>query len=208
MKVIICAALVVIMIGRSAAQETKSSNLRQYYSGKFGYYHPAPELNNGLMFGVDGVTEFIHYNFTLTGAIDFYQKQTIGVYKNSQARNVEQSIVMIPIHASAGYKLIEISDADTRIYAGGGFGYSLFFYNVQYTETSSGGPLGGVVSRDYSESKNGGNIFGTAFIRFLIGRVFIEPRFYAAARKQETLGNGTYLIDPSGFAVTLGFQYQ
>lgn len=200
--------LAVLMLSPLYAQETKSANLRQYYSGKFGYYQPGKELNNGLMFGVDGVTEFIHYNLTLTGAIDFYQKQTISVYKNSDARNVQQAVVLIPLHASVGYKLVEIPDADTRVYAGAGLGYNLFFYNVQYTETSSSGPLGGVVSRDYAESKNGGQMLGTAFLRVLIGRIFVESRYYTASKKQDKLGNGSYVIDPTGFAVTIGFQYQ
>lgn len=45
--------------------------LRQYYSGKFGYYQPDWRLNNGLMPVVDGVTEFVKYDFGLTGAIEF-----------------------------------------------------------------------------------------------------------------------------------------
>jgi hypothetical protein len=208
MKQFIIVVLLFATVGSLPAQEVRSSNLRQYYSGKFGYYRPAAELNDGLILGIDGVTEFIHYRFTLTGAIDIYQKQTIGVYKNDRATNIQQTVVLIPMHVSAGYKLLELPDADTRAYAGAGLGYNLFFYTVQYSESSSGGIFGEVVSRDHSDSRNGGNFLGTFFLRILIGRVFVEPRFYVAAMKQGSLGNGSYTIDPSGFAVTLGFQYQ
>lgn len=63
---------------KEASKET-SSNLRQYYSGKFGFYQPSDGLNNGLMFGIDGITEFLRYNFILTGAVDLYTKQTINL---------------------------------------------------------------------------------------------------------------------------------
>ncbi|HWP82676.1 MAG TPA: hypothetical protein VNN76_08480 [Bacteroidota bacterium] len=206
----VCGVLVVVGVQQIIAQEKEkekqSSNLRQYYSGKFGFYQPSKELNNGLLFGVDGITEFIHYDFTLTGAIDFYQKQTISVYQNPNGRVTQQAIVLIPLHASVGYKLLDVPDADTRFYAGVGGGYNLFFYNVEYVATSGG--LFGPVGTTRTESKNSGNVFFTAFLRVLIGRVFVEPRLYIASAKSEALGGGTYTVDPSGFAITLGFQYQ
>ncbi len=61
--------------------ESKSGDLRQYYSGKFGFYQGSNGINNGLLFGVDGITEFVHYNFVLTGAIDLYAKQTFNFWK-------------------------------------------------------------------------------------------------------------------------------
>ncbi|HXG37410.1 MAG TPA: hypothetical protein VNL36_01425 [Bacteroidota bacterium] len=194
------------------AQENKetskeaSSNLRQYYSGKFGFYQPSDGLNNGLMFGIDGITEFLRYNFILTGAVDFYTKQTIGIFNKDPKPNVlQQAIVLLPLHVNAGMQLFNVPDADSRGYAGVGVGYYLYFYSVEY-QTSSGGIIGGFGSQ--TDSKNGGNIFGSVFLRLLIGKVFVEPRFYLAAKKEDTVGGGhQFVINPSGFAVTFGFQY-
>ena len=51
---------------------SKDSVLTQYYSGKVGFYSPSNGLNNGLILGVDGITEFNKFNFFLSGDIDFY----------------------------------------------------------------------------------------------------------------------------------------
>lgn len=193
------------------AQEQKepskeASNLRQYYSGKFGFYQPSDGLNNGLMFGIDGITEFLRYNFILTGAIDFYTKQTIGIFNKDPKPNVlQQAVVLLPLHVNAGMQLFNVQDADSRGYAGVGIGYYLYFYSVEY-QTSSGGILGGIGSQ--TDSKNRGNLFGSVFLRLLIGKIFVEPRFYLAVKKEDTVSGGhQFIVNPSGFAVTLGFQY-
>lgn len=181
-----------------------SSNLRQYYSGKFGFYQPSDGLNNGLIFGVDGITEFVHYDFFLGGAIDLYAKQTFSFFKNPPQDIRQQAIVLIPIHANFGYQIFRIENADSRGYIGVGFGYYLYFYTIEYR--TSGGIIPSVTNQ--TESKSGGNIFGTAFARALIGKIFIEPRLYLASKKQDSISGGhTYVVNPSGFAVTIGFQY-
>jgi hypothetical protein len=207
-NLLLCGALLVTVVQRVASQEKekKSSNLRQYYSGKFGFYQPAKELNNGLLFGLDGITEFINYDLTLTGAIDFYQKRSIDVFKSSSAQVNQQAIVMIPLHGSVGYKLADVPDADTRIYVGIGGGYNLFFYDVEYVTTSS--TILGPIGTARTESKNSGNAFFTAFARILIGRIFVEPRFHVASANSGSLEGGSYIVDASGFSVTMGFQYQ
>ncbi|MFA6542533.1 MAG: hypothetical protein WCT99_13115 [Bacteroidota bacterium] len=185
-----------------------SKNLRQYYSGKFGYYHPDPKLNNGLLFGVDGITEFVKYDFCLSGAVDFYQKQTFNFFTAPEPDVSRQALILLPLHANIGYKLFEVSDADTRMFIGGGGGYYFYFYSVEYNESSSSGGLFPVITlTPKSETKNGGNLFGTAYARMLIGKIFIEPRFYFASPVEEKIGSYAYTINPSGFAVTLGFQY-
>ena len=63
-------------------KDESSVNLRQSYSGKFGFYQPGTGLNNGLLLGVDGITEFVQYNFFLSGAVDLYPKQTIDIFSN------------------------------------------------------------------------------------------------------------------------------
>jgi hypothetical protein len=183
------------------AQDKSSSNIKQSFSGKFGFYNPDERLNNGLLFGVDGITEFTNYNFLLSGAIDLYYKKTIDLFDSPKPAIQDQSIILIPLHANAGYKLADITDADTRIYAGLGAGYYLYFYDVNYSE---GGLLGGLTR---SASKNSGNFVFTLFTRFLIGKIFIEPRFYFATAGKESIENYNLTIDPSGFAITLGFQY-
>ncbi|MBI3580067.1 MAG: hypothetical protein HY089_11735 [Ignavibacteriales bacterium] len=187
-------------------KEQKSSNLIQFYSGKFGLYQGSDGLNNGLFIGVDGITEFIHYNFFLSGAIELYPKQTIGIFKNAPPAGYQQSMILLPLHVNFGYKLFEVSDADTRGYLGIGGGYYFFFYNVDY-QNASGGILGGGLTGQ-SESNTSGNVFASVFARVLIGQIFIEPRFYFAAKKEATVGNAyTYVVNPSGFSLTLGFQY-
>jgi hypothetical protein len=184
----------------------QSPNLKQYYSGKFGFYQASDGLNNGLLFGIDGITEFVHYRLILSGAIDFYQKQNFGIFKNPPARINQQAMILLPLHASVGVQLASVADADTRAYLGAGIGYYLYFYSVEY-QSGSGGLFGGLASN--TESRNGGGIFASMFLRILIGQIFVEPRVYFAAKQEETLPGGhTYVVNPSGYAITLGFQYR
>lgn len=193
---------------KDAGKSPQSSNLRQYYSGKFGFYQPSDGLNNGLLFGLDGITEFVNYNFFLSGVIDFYNKQTIGIFNGSSKPNVsQQQMVLLPLHANFGLQLFDVPNADTRGYVGAGFGYYFYFYSVEY-QSGSGGILGGPGLTSQSDSKNGGNLFGSLFFRVLIGQIFLEPRFYIAAKKEDTVNGGyQFVVNPSGFAITLGFQY-
>ena len=181
MKRFLVALTLVLVPAVLLAQETKkeeqpkSSNLRQYYSGKFGFYQPSDGLNNGLLFGIDGITEFLNYNFILTGAIDFYTKQTIGIFnKDPKPQVSQQAVILLPLHVNFGMELFNVPNADSRAYFGAGVGYYFYFYNVEY-QTGSGGIIGGLQSR--TESKNGGNVFGSVFFRVLIGQIFLEPRF-------------------------------
>lgn len=121
-------------------KEEKSANLRQYASGKFGFYFPSDGLNNGLLFGIDGITEFIHHGFILSGAIDLYPKQSIDIFKNPKPNIAQQTMVLLPIHVNFGYQFFDVPDADTRGYIGVGGGYYFYFYNVDYR--SSGGLFG------------------------------------------------------------------
>jgi hypothetical protein len=207
---LMCTALVVAAISNLFAASADSSkkndtgNLRQYYSGKVGFYQPSDGLNNGLILGVDGITEFIHYNFFLSGAIDLYQKQTIDIFQSPKPDISQQAVILLPLHVNFGYKIFEVPDADTRGYIGAGGGYYFYFYSVSYS-SGSGGLFGGLSSQ--SGSKNGGSLFATVFARVLIGQIFLEPRFYFASKKQDSVGSYNFTINPSGFAITLGFQY-
>ena len=194
--------LVFLVVNNSFAQNG-SANLTQYYSGKFGFYSPDEKLNNGLLFGVDGITEFNKYNFLLTGAIDLYYKKTLNPFNDPKPAINDQTLILIPIHINAGYRLLHIPDADTKGYLGLGAGYYLYFYNLAYQ--SSGGLFGGITNE--SASKQGGNFVFTLFSRILIGKIFVEPRFYFATSEKENIENYRMEIDPSGFAITLGFQY-
>ncbi len=215
---LMCAALVIAAMSSSFAADTDNpkkndtGNLRQYYSGKFGFYQPSDGLNNGLVLGVDGITEFIHYNFFLSGAIDFYPKQTIDIFQQPKPDISQQAVILLPLHVNFGYKIFDVPDADTRGYLGAGGGYYFYFYSVSYSPSSSGGGgglLGGgsLVPASQSDSKSGGSLFATAFARILIGQIFLEPRFYFASKKQNSVGSYNFTINPSGFAITLGFQY-
>ena len=181
-----------------------SSNITQYYSGKFGFYSPDKKLNNGLLFGVDGITEFNKYNFLLSGAIDLYYKKTFDPFNEPKPDKNDQSLILLPLHINAGYKLFDVRDADTKGYLGLGAGYYLYFYNLTYS-SSSGGIIGGITNKN--AAKQGGNFVFTLFGRILIGKIFVEPRFYFAASEKENIEDHRMEIDPSGFTITLGFQY-
>ena len=198
---VVCSATPVL----TQESQAQSSNLKQYYSGKFGFYQPGDGLNNGLVLGVDGITEFLHYHFFIGGAIDLYPKQTFDFFTGpSKPRDVvQQSIILVPLHVNAGYQFFDIPNADSRGYIGAGFGYYFYFYNVEYR--TGGGILGGFTNT--TESKNGGALFATAFVRALIGKVFVEPRLYFAQKTADSVGGYSYVVNPSGFAITIGFQY-
>lgn len=195
--------MLLLMMLNSAGSAQETGNLRQYYSGKVGFYSPGDGLNNGLLFGIDGITEFVHHNFFLSGAVDVYYKQTFDIFKEPKPDVSSQSIILLPLNANFGYQLLDFPTADSRLYAGIGGGYYLYFYSVDYR--TSGGLLGSTVSK--SDSRNGGNLFATIFARALIGKIFVEPRYYIASSKEDRIETHTFVVNPSGFAVTLGFQY-
>jgi len=181
-----------------------SQNTRQAYSGKFGFYAPSDGLNNGLMLGVDGITEFLHYDFFLNLSADLYLKQTFNFFKDPKPDVIRQQIVLIPISVGGAYQLFNVPDADSRAYVGAGAGYYLYFYSVEY-RSSSGGPLGGTFSE--TDSKSSGNFFAVVFARVLINRIFVEPKLYLASKKEDSVGSHPYVVNPSGFSIALGFQY-
>lgn len=181
-----------------------SQNIRQTYSGKFGFYAPGEGLGNGLMLGVDGITEFLRYDFSLNLTADVYLKQSFNFFKDPKPEIVRQQIVLIPIHAGAAYKVLDVPDAESRIYLGAGAGYYLYFYTVDY-RSSSGGLLGSTFTQ--SASRNNGNFVAAVFVRILIGRVFVEPKLYFASGDEGEIGSHQLVVDPSGFSIALGFQY-
>lgn len=192
-----------VVFGGNDSLKNSSANINQFYSGKFGFYSPAKELNNGLIIGVDGITEFKNYNFLLSGAVELYYKKTIDIFSAPKPRISDQTILLLPIHVNFAYKVLDIPDADTKMFLGIGGGYYLHFYSAQYRE--SGGILGGVL--DKSTTQNGGDVFLTISGRILIGKIFVEPRFYLASKSTGSVDEFNYTIDPSGFAITMGFQY-
>ncbi|MBI2619894.1 MAG: hypothetical protein HYW57_07410 [Ignavibacteriales bacterium] len=187
------------------ATVSMTQNLRQSYSGKFGYYAPSDGLNDGLLLGADGITEFLHYDFFLNLAADLYLKKTFNFFKDPKPQIVQQQIVLIPLGGGAAYKLFDVTDADSRGYAGLGAGYYLYFYSVDY-RSSAGGLLGGSLTSE-SDNKNGGRLFATIFLRALIGKIFIEPRYFFAAKDEDSVGSHPFIVNPSGFSLMLGYQY-
>jgi hypothetical protein len=177
-----------------------AQNLTQSYGGKVGFYDPAGGLNNGLLLGIDGITEFNNYNFFLSGALDLYFKKTIDIFNEPKPTVTDQQVFILPLHANFGYKVFQVPDADSKLYAGVGGGYYFYFYNVNYFG-------GGIVPLEESASPNGGNLFFSVFARILIGKIFLEPRYYVAISEEDRISDYNYEIDPSGFAITLGFQY-
>ncbi len=190
----------------------EGGHTRQYASGKIGFYSPSDGLNNGLLLGIDGITEFTSYSFILTGAADLYLKQSIDIFKNPQPGGgqppdvTQQQMVLLPLHLNVGYKFFEVEEADSRGYVGVGGGYYFYFYSATYRNSSSGFPIGSLTT-PASDAKNGGNIFGSVFARILVNKIFLESRWYIASKSEEMMGGNAFLVNPSGFAVTLGFQY-
>jgi hypothetical protein len=188
--------------------EKESKNITQYYSGKFGFYNPSDGLNNGLLFGVDGITEFNHYNFFLSLAGDLYYKKTFNIFTSSPPPDIsDQQMIIIPLHLNFGYILADIPDADTRFYAGAGAGYYLYFFSATTSSNSGGGLLGGGSLVNSTDSKSGGGMFGIVFLRVVVGKVFVEPDYYFAHKITSTINGNPYVVNPSGFAITLGVQY-
>lgn len=91
-------------------------NIRQSYSGKLGFYAPGDGLNNGLMIGADGITEFLRFDFSLNLTADLYFKQSFNFFKDPKPEILRQQIVLLPIHAGAAYKIVDVDDAESRIY--------------------------------------------------------------------------------------------
>jgi hypothetical protein len=177
-----------------------AQDLTQSYGGKIGFYDPAGGLNNGLLLGIDGITEFNNYNFFLSGALDFYYKETIDIFNNPKPTLTSQQVFIVPLHANFGYKIYQVPDAATKLYGGIGGGYYFYFYNANYLE-------GGIIPLERSASPSGGNFFVSLFARILIGKIFIEPRYYFAVSEEDNVEDYSFEIDPSGFAITLGFEY-
>lgn len=197
-------ALGLILLFVMVATNGMSQNTRQAYSGKFGLYSGSDGLNNGLMIGADGITEFLKYDFFLNLGAELYLKKTFNFFKDPKPDILQQQIVLIPITGGGAYKILDVADADTRAYIGVGAGYYLYFYAVDYRATT-GGILGGAFTQ--SESKSGGNFVATVFFRALIGKVFVEPKLYIASKKEDAVGPHPYIVNPSGFSIALGFQY-
>ncbi len=204
---VLCATILVssclFAADKPESKDDGSKNLRQSYSGKIGFYKPGDGLNNGLLIGVDGITEFTHYNFFLSASLDVYPKQTFDFYENPKPDIQQQQLFLLPLHVNFGYQIFNIEDADCRGYLGAGGGYYFYFYTADY-RTSSGGIIPTYTS--HSDSKNGGSTFGTVFARVLLGKIFVEPRFYFASKSEENFAGSRFVVDPSGFAITIGFQ--
>lgn len=204
MKILAILAIAFIMQPATAFAQPEEV-IRQQFSAKFGFYQPGQGLNNGLLVGVDGITEFLKYNFFISGTIELYPKEAIDMFNYPKPQIAQQQIYVIPIYANIAYKLFSMPDADSRMYAGIGGGYYLYFYNVTY-DTSGNSVFGGL-NAPQNGSRQGGNGFATIFLRFLLGKVFIEPRAYLAAKSNDGFGSYTYSVNPSGYSITFGFQY-
>ena len=197
--------LIIICISIKAQSLTgkNDSSLGQYYSIKVGYFNPQKGLNNGLLLGLDGITEFYKYNFFLSGDVDFYRKKTVSIYAAPDI--TDQSVMIFPLHINLAYKAFELPDAETKFYLGVGGGYYLYFYNATY-QTSSSGILFNETTNN-NVTKNGGNGFFSVFARVLVGKVFVEPLYYFASAKNESINSYPLSVNPSGFSISIGFQY-
>ena len=194
----------------ASMNDTGNKNITQYYSGKFGFYNPSDGLNNGLLFGVDGITEFNKYNFFLSGSADLYYKKTFDIFTGTGQNHPsisDQKMFLIPLQINFGYKIGELPDADSRFYAGVGGGYYLYFFGATTSNNSGGGLLGGGSLTNSTDNKSGGAVFGSVFFRAVIGKIFIEPRYYFAHRVTDSINGNPYIVNPTGFAITLGVQY-
>jgi len=172
--------------------------LRQYYSGKLGFYHPDPSLNNGLILGVDGLTEFVHTRFAIMTEVDYYQKQTVSTLVNPPPFISRQSLTVIPIHINLAWKIFDAYEVGGSASVGIGGGGYLYFYSIEYP--TAGGSV-------ITDQRTGGNAFGSAFARFLVGRFFIEPRIFIASKSRDTAaGSLSYVVNPSGYSIMVGIQ--
>jgi hypothetical protein len=193
------------------SESDTSANARQYYSGMAGFYNPRTGINNGIILSADGVTEFRHSPLFVSGSLDAYLKQTFSIFDDPQPgggpppRIADQQMILLPIHVNVGFRVAKIEDADMRFYAGAGAGYYLYFYSATYSAptnnvlASSEGPV--------SDARNGGAFFTSVFARVSVNQFFIEPRYYFASARNESLGGYALALNPTGFAVLVGIEY-
>ena len=201
------ACMLALCLVQPASAQDSGAVLRQSYNGKFGFYRPAPALSNGLAFGVDGMTEFVKLGFYASLGADLYLKQSFNPFDTPPPQIEQQSLILIPIMLSAGLKVVDVADADTRIYLGAGGGYTLFFYKVVYSSGSGGFLDPGLGSTEHDKSS--GTLTGSLQARVVVGKIFLEPKLYFAGLfKQDVEGGHRYTIDPSGFIITLGYSYK
>src|SRR5690349_9461158 len=113
MKIVLVFLAVLLPAVVRCAGDEHQPNTNQYVSAKLGSYHPSGGLNNGLLLGLDGISEFTHYNFFLSLGVDCYPKQSVDLFANPQpdgsaSPNVsQQQLLLFPIAFNAAYKLAE-----------------------------------------------------------------------------------------------------
>ena len=190
--------LIVAVLGCSVAY---AQEFREQYSAKAGFYAPAKGLNNGFILGADASLDFPDYRFAVQFSGECYIKKTLGLFKDSNLDVVQQQILLVPVAVGMLYRLGNSANEGVLVSLGAGVGYYFDFYNIDYRENLI--PVPGT----RSDSKTGGNFYSAVMVRACVNNFFIEPKMLFAKSHGNVIGSSSYEINPSGFILTVGFQY-
>ena len=175
----------------------------QEYSARAGYFSPYKGLNNGFIFGADGSFILPDYRIVLRFSGDCYVKQTVDLFEEPKPQVVKQQILLVPIAVGVSYQMVQPTGAGLRVSVGIQGGYYVDFYEVDYRDVLRLSPL-----PVYGNgSQTGGNFFYGIVARIGTANFFLEPKILLARPHQDDVSSYRYGIDPSGFMVTVGFEY-
>lgn len=180
-----------------------AQNFYQEYSARAGYFSPHKGLNNGFIFGADGSFILPDYRIVLRFSGDCYIKQTVDLFEEPKPQIVRQQVLLVPIGVSVSYQVVEPVGTGLKVTVGLEGGYYVDFYSVDYRDVLRLTPLP-VYGKD---SQSGGNFFYGIVARIGVANFFLEPKILLARPHREDVGSYRYGIDPSGFMITVGFQY-
>jgi len=183
--------------------EGTAQSYYQNYSARAGYFSPHKGLNNGFIFGADGSFVLPNERLVISLSGDCYIKQTVDLFEEPKPQIVRQQVLLVPIAVGVSYQVVEPMGRGVRVTVGLEGGYYVDFYAVDYRDVLRLTPVP-VYGND---SRSGGNFFYGVVARIGAANFFLEPKILLARPHQEDVGPYRYGIDPSGFMMTIGFEY-
>ena len=180
-----------------------AQSVYQEYTARAGFYAPRKGLNNGFIFGADGLFILPDYRLVVSLSGDCYIKQTVDLFEEPKPQIVKQQILLVPMAVGVSYQVVQSTGPGLSVKVGIQGGYYVEFYTVDYRDVLSLSPL----PVHENDSQTGGNFFYGLVARVGTGNFFLEPKILMARPHRETVGSYRYGVDPSGFMITVGFEY-
>ena len=195
------AVIVLLAVLWSSAGSAQS--FYQEYSARAGYFSPHKGLNNGFIFGADGSFILPDYRLVVSLSGDCYIKRTVDLFEEPKPEIVRQQVLLVPVAVGVSYQVVQSMGTGLMVTVGVEGGYYVDFYAVDYRDVLRLTPVP-VYGND---SQSGGNFFYGVVARMGVANFFLEPKILAARPHQGHVSSYRYGIDPSGFVVTVGFEY-